>query len=66
MKQEMTVALEPVAEREADSMDLVDLYAELEALEQKGNGANLAHPTSQVGSKWRSIPARGAAGRSWT
>jgi hypothetical protein len=32
---EMTVALEPAAEREEDSIDLVDLYEELESLERR-------------------------------
>jgi hypothetical protein len=31
----MTAALEPAAEEEADNMDLVDLYEELEALERR-------------------------------
>jgi hypothetical protein len=32
---EMTATLEPAAERETDNIDLVDLYAELEALERR-------------------------------
>jgi hypothetical protein len=32
---EMTAALEPAAEEEADNMDFVDLYEELEALERR-------------------------------
>jgi hypothetical protein len=31
----MTAALEPAAEEEADNMDFVDLYEELEALERR-------------------------------
>jgi hypothetical protein len=34
-EKEMTVALEPTAEEEADNMDLFDLYEELEALERR-------------------------------
>jgi hypothetical protein len=32
---EITAALEPTAEEEADNMDFVDLYEELEALEKR-------------------------------
>jgi hypothetical protein len=31
----MTATLEPAIEREADNMDFVDLYEELEALERR-------------------------------
>jgi hypothetical protein len=64
-EQEMTAALEPAAEEEADNIDFVDLYAELESLERRVMVQNLAHPTGQVGDRWRSIPARGTVGGSW-
>jgi hypothetical protein len=37
VEQEMTAALEPAAEEEADNIDFVELYEELEALERRVN-----------------------------
>jgi hypothetical protein len=41
----MTAVLEPATEEEADNIDFVDLYEELEALERRVIVQSQAHPT---------------------
>jgi hypothetical protein len=64
-EQEMTAALEPAAEEEADNMDFVDLYEELEALERRVMVQSQHIQQAKLESRWRSIPARGTTGGSW-
>jgi hypothetical protein len=65
----MTAALEPAAEEEADNMDFVDLYEELEALERRVMVQSLHiqqvkleadggayQPEEAIGGSWRYEP----------
>jgi hypothetical protein len=45
VEQEMTAELKPAVEEEADNMDFVDLYKELESLERRVIVQSQAHPT---------------------